>query len=151
MMKRFLVALDGSQYAWSALEEAIAYGKATGAEILVLHVVPVESIPKELQRFAEVEDVAASDVGFAWRKKTMLENKIMNEAKKRLQNAGVASFKTFVYEGDPAERILAAASAQNVDMIFVGDRGHGALHHLVMGNVAHKVSNLSKCTCVIVK
>jgi nucleotide-binding universal stress UspA family protein len=39
----------------------------------------------------------------------------------------------------------------NIDMIFVGDRGLGALHHLVIGSVAHKIVNLSKCTCVIVR
>lgn len=150
-MRHFLVALDGSDYAWRALDEAIAYGKAINAEILVLHVVPLEDIPEEIQEFARIENVAPGDVGFAWRKKIMLEDKIKNEAAKRLKNAGVKSFKTLVHEGDPAERILAAAGELNIDMIFVGDRGLGALHHLVIGSVTDKIVNLSKCTCVIVR
>ena len=150
-MKRFLVAVDGSKYSWRALDEAIAYSKAVGAEILVLHVVPVEHIPKELKVFAEIEEVAPGDVEFAWRKKAMLENKIIMEVERRLRDEGVQSSRTLVHEGDPAESILAVASEHHVDMIFVGDRGLGALQHLLMGSVAHKVVNLSKCTCVVAK
>ncbi len=151
MMKRFLVAIDGSEYAWRALDEAITYGKAIGAEIVAIHVVPLEQIPDELRRFAEVENVEPGDIAYPWRKKTMVEDKIAGEAERRLQAADVKMFQTLVHEGDPANCILAAAREYSVDAIFVGDRGLGALQHLIMGSVAHKVANLSKCTCVIVK
>ena len=49
-MKRILAAVDGSNYGWKALDLAITYARALGSELLVVHVVPGEEIPKHLRQ-----------------------------------------------------------------------------------------------------
>ena len=83
-----LVAIDGSQHAWKALDRAMDYGEAAKADIIVLHVVPLEKVPTELQDFAQIEGIESGDAISAWRKRARLEDKIVSEAGNRLQRRG---------------------------------------------------------------
>ena len=150
-MKRILVGVDGSHYGWKALDLAITYAQALDAELLVVHVIPSEAIPDQLMHFADVKDVSEDDTGFAWRKVSMLDEKIVAEANRILNDKAVTKFKVLVFKGDPAEHIVYAANENHVQMIFIGNRGLSTAEHMLMGSVAHKVANLSRCTCVIVK
>ncbi len=150
-MKRILVGVDGSHYAWKALDLAITYAKALDAELLVVHVIPSEDIPGHLMDFAGVNNVSEDDTGYAWRKMSMLDEKIISECKRILNDKAVTKSRVLVLKGDPAEHIVYAANENHVQMIFIGNRGLSTAEHMLMGSVAHKVANLSRCTCVIVK
>ena len=150
-MKHVLVAIDGSVHAWKALDQAAEYAKQTHAHLTVMHVVPVEEAPKELQEFADVENVDPGDVIFRWRKNTMLGDKLMAEAERRLSRKGIQQFTKHVVEGDATEAILTTARTHDIDAIFIGHRGLGALQSLLLGSVAHKVVQFAPCSCVIVK
>ncbi len=150
-MNRVLVAVDGSSYAWKALERAIDYGQAARAEIIVLHVVPLEDVPKELQDFAQIENIEPGDAVTAWRTRTMLQDKIVSEAKRRLNHKGVQHFKCIVVEGDPSTTIINVADEEDAEVIFLGHRGFSQWQSLLLGSVAHKVIQLAACTCVVVK
>lgn len=62
----------------------------------------------------------------------------VRRARERLENAGV---EVHVYEdsGDPAERILAAAEADEYDAIVVGGRKRSPVGKAVFGSVAQEV------------
>ena len=150
-MKRILVGVDGSNYGWKALDLAITYAKALDAELLVVHVIPSEAIPEQLLDFANVKDVSEGDTEIAWRKTSMLDEKIVAEAKRILNDKAMTKSDVLVFKGDPAENIVFAANEHHVQMIFIGNRGLSTAEHMLMGSVAHKVANLCRCTCVIVK
>lgn len=150
-MNRVLVAVDGSSFAWKALDRAIDYGQAARTEIIVLHVVPLEDVPRELQDFAQIENIEPGDAVSAWRTRTMLQDKIVSEAKRRLNRKGVQDFKCIVAEGDPSKTIIDVANEQNAVAIFLGHRGLSQWQSLLLGSVALKVIQLASCTCVVVK
>lgn len=57
---------------------------------------------------------------------------------KFLDRKGV-SYKAKTTVGHAADEILKLAKKENVDLIIMGSRGHGALASLLMGSVAQKV------------
>ena len=75
----------------------------------------------------------------------------MDNARQRAESTGVKDVTAHVVVGAPADKIIAAAEKENADMIVMGSRGLGNIAGLLVGSVSHKVSNLSKCTCVTVK
>ena len=76
---------------------------------------------------------------------------ILNNARKRAESTGVKDITTQILDGAPADMIIAAAENENADVIVMGSRGLGNFAGLLLGSVSHKVSHLSKCTCVTVK
>jgi nucleotide-binding universal stress UspA family protein len=78
-------------------------------------------------------------------------NLILDNARQRAESKGIKDIMAYFVDGAPADKIIAAAEKENADMIVMGSRGLGNLAGLLVGSVSHKVSNLSKCTCVTVK
>ena len=56
-----------------------------------------------------------------------------------------------VREGDPGDKILAAAEESGADLIAVGTRGRIGLGRLVLGSVAHKVLHRTKASVLIAR
>ena len=55
-----------------------------------------------------------------------------------------------VWEGDPAEAILAASDAESVDVIVLGSHGRGLLGRFVLGSTSARVSEQARCRVVVV-
>jgi ubiquinone biosynthesis protein len=53
-------------------------------------------------------------------------------------------------EADPAASIIAAAEAEDVDMIIVGNVGMSGRREFLLGNIPNRVSHNARCTVVIV-
>ena len=64
MIKRLLVALDGSDHAGKALELACEVANRFDAELIALHVIPDKPLSKAERRLAEVEFHAPVDESF---------------------------------------------------------------------------------------
>ena len=56
-----------------------------------------------------------------------------------------------VWEGDPAEAILAASEAEGVDAIVLGSHGRGLLGRLVLGSTSDRVSAQATCRVLVVE
>jgi nucleotide-binding universal stress UspA family protein len=176
MIKTILVPTDGSGHAKKAVDLAADIAEKYGARLVILHVLlrhtsesDIETLCKENamppaleNKFRELhknflEMMAASyeavhmplivpgdmlnDVG----------NLILDNARKRAASKGVKDISAHIADGSAADVIIAAAEKENADMIVMGSRGLGNIAGLLMGSVSHKVSHLSKCTCVAVK
>ena len=150
-MKRLLVALDGSDHSWKALELAASFAKAEGAEVVLLHIVPYEPVPQALRDFARVEHMHMEDLEVSLSQGRELGDKIIGKAEARLREAGVGVADRVVTDGRPADSILATAEQFEVDMIFLGSRGLSDAKGLLLGSTSHRVANLAPCTCVAVK
>jgi len=53
-------------------------------------------------------------------------------------------------EEDPAASIIAAAEAEDVDVIVVGNVGMSGRREFLLGNIPNRVSHNARCTVVIV-
>lgn len=177
MIKRVLVAVDGSEHANRALDLACAIASRFGADLIALHVVPDKPLSEAERRLAAVEfqaevardfDLtrfadARGDVRLmsqrlteqaaetARRFRLALGERLMDDAKARAREQALASVHTVLREGDPAAAILNVAKEEKADVIVMGRRGLGDLAGLLLGSVSHKVAHLAECACLTVK
>jgi nucleotide-binding universal stress UspA family protein len=140
---KILVAIDGSPAALAALERLV--GKLglfrAAPRLTLIHVHP--PIPYK----------AAA----AWVGKDVVERYYSEESDAALAPArdfltaqGI-DFEVDKRVGNPAEEIVARASAGDYDMIAMGTHGHTALANLVMGSVATRVLATSTVPLLLMK
>jgi nucleotide-binding universal stress UspA family protein len=150
-MNKILVAIDGSDHAWKALDLAADLAKLHGARLLVLHVVPYEPLPDSLRAFAAAEHIPLEEELGRFHQARTLGDQLARRAEAVAKKKGVPAVESRAVEGNPADEILEAAKAEGVDMIVLGNRGLSQTKTLFLGSVSHKVVNHAECTCVTVK
>lgn len=146
--KQILVAVDGSDQAFKALDVAATLAKHDGATLEVLHVVPRLEIDADLSRWAEIERVRESP---EWLYDSAVAENILSAAVDRARAQDVKRIEQAVAHGNPAKCILQAAREKKVDAIVMGTRGLSDVQGLIMGSVAHRVCHGAHCTVVTVK
>jgi len=151
MSKKFLVAVDGSEHGWRALDLAVDLARSGDAELIVLHVVTHEPSLGGLRHFANVEGIPTEELAARYHIGKEIGDGITAEAATRARAKGLKRVSPRVTEGSPAAAIVAEAGAESVDMLFIGSRGLSDLAGLLMGSVSHKVMHLAPCNCVTVK
>ena len=150
-MARILVAIDGSEHAWRALDVAADVAKRHGAQLIVLHVVPYEPMPAALRAFAEAEHISLAEEEGRYHYARTLGDQLTRAAEARARGKGLSEVVGRTVEGNPADQILAEAASEGVDMIVTGSRGLSDARALFLGSVSHKVANHAACTCITVK
>lgn len=137
--RKLAVAIDGSEYSGSVLNQGIAYARLLGAELLLVHC--HKKFPKIAGSPYKEEAVAA----------------ILNEADKllqpyldRLQGAQV-QFDKRLMEGPPAPAISRVAEIEHCELIIMGSRGLTELEGLFLGSVTHRVLQTATCPVLVVK
>ena len=151
MSEKILVAIDGSDHAWNALDLAVGFARARDAELVVLHVVPNEPVPEALRAFAKAEHLLYEEERARFHYSRTLGDRLTQSAEQRAREAGLQAVHGRTAEGNPADQILAVAAEEAVDMIVLGSRGLSDAKALFLGSVSHKVANHATCTCVTVK
>jgi nucleotide-binding universal stress UspA family protein len=122
VIRRILVATDGSETAGQAVDRAVDVARTTGAALTVLS--------------AGEEAVAAG---------------VVQAEAARLAAAGVA-VDTLVVAGDPAAAIVGTAREEGFDLVVVGNKGMtGPRRHFTLGSVPNKVSHSLSCSLLIVR
>jgi nucleotide-binding universal stress UspA family protein len=101
-----------------------------------------ETEQRQARQFAQLEDVV--DVA------ETLARQTLHAAEQRARRAGVASAKTLLTWGDPAQKINESVSLGNVDAVVVGRRGRGQLSGLLLGSVSQKLCSLASCVVIVV-
>ena len=148
MIRKVLVAVDGSENSGRALDFGLDLAEKFGATVTVLNVsespvmgaVPMEPttvsgesmvvFAKDLSRFHE--EILSKAVAHA-----------------KAVKPGVEVFWKYV-EGDPALEIVAAAK-DGFDVVVIGHRGLGRVREMFLGNISEKVAHLAPCPVVIVR
>jgi nucleotide-binding universal stress UspA family protein len=120
-LKRILVAIISPNGRDAAFERALALARSSGAELYLLHAVPVNQ-------------------PFSFRAAERLER--MVDMRKRAEDAGVP-VQTVEQHGDPAEIIELHANAREVDLIVMGGEarlGWGRHRSLVAERVIRRTN-----------
>ncbi len=143
-LKRILLATDGSRYSEKAAVKAIGMAKRTGAHLVVVSVVPSESIsPLDIVHSEMHRDLIAE-------KEQKAAQCYIDGVREKADKDGVR-IEGLILEGRPYEAITSVASEKKADLIVIGSHGKTGLEKLLMGSVAERVIVLSPCAVLVVK
>lgn len=136
--RKLLVAFDGSETSVHALKESFKLAVNEGSWITVVSVVPPYS--------GDLDMVAVGNVISAMRKPC--EDALLKV--KEIASAEKASVKTVCEEGEPYERIVDLADAENCDLLIMGRRGLRRLARALVGSVTARVIGYSRRDVLVV-
>lgn len=176
MVKKVLIATDGSDHARKAVEFGSDIAAKYDAEVVLVHVLLRDELSENLRHMAEVEyqageggqplseAIAAIPEGrfpvTNLQPKTAqtpgavlraVADQILTDAERRAREHGVSRVSRQVEDGDPIKRILEVAKDAGADLIVTGARGLSDLKAMMVGSVSHKLSHLSPVTCITVR
>ncbi|MFX0055057.1 MAG: universal stress protein [Promethearchaeota archaeon] len=140
-IKTVLVAVDGSDYSDKAVRYACAIGPKLGAEVVLLHVVPM------LVSATPYHDTVSDQPFLALQK---VGEDILAKAKKIAVGLG-CEVTELISHGDPANKIVDIACEREVELIIMGSRGVSGIKRLFVGSISDKVVNHAPCPVMIVR
>lgn len=137
---RVLVPLDGSPHATRAVSLLLAWQDWLGSLVIdLVHVrpsadrldslLPAPNLPEQLD--SEEVERATRDA-------------------RALIHVARLGHRLHETAGDPSEEIVRLAGGLGSELIFMGTRGLGAVHHALIGSVALKVAHLSPVPVLLV-
>ena len=146
MFKRILVAVDGSQTAEQALQEAIKLVKEFGTRLRIVHAVDIVNLNLgvEFPNPAEISDAM-----------TKSGQEILRKAEAVARAAGIP-VETKLIEIDTLghripEVIAADAEAWPADLIVICTHGRRGLSHLLLGSVAEGVVRVATKPVLLIR
>ncbi len=147
MIKKILIAVDGSKHSQSSVAFGAQIAKGLDAEVLLYHVVKPYNLPDSLRKFAKAEHIPTFDPELLRKGAQYLLAGAMAEARK----VGIKEITMETDEGPIARSIIDRAKSYNADMIVIGSRGMGDMEGMLRGGVSHRVEILAKCPVLVVK
>ncbi len=147
MIKKILVAVDGSRHSLESVAIAAEIAKGVGAQLLLYHVVKPYSLPESLRKFAKAEHMQTFDPELLRKGAQYLLSGALDAARK----AGIKDVEMETEEGPIARSIVDRAKTYKADLIVIGSRGMGDLEGMLRGGVSHRVETMAKCPGLVVK
>jgi nucleotide-binding universal stress UspA family protein len=135
MIKKILVATDGSKTANKSLEYAVELAKQTGAMITLVSVIdkgipitrPIPAVATPTHLIEPIEDYLRQ-----------VAEVYIGEAENLCKKNGIQSNKV-IRAGHPVEEIIKEAKKSKVDLIVMGSHGRTAIKAAVLGSVTFGV------------
>ena len=141
-IKKILAPTDFSEPSARAVDTAVAFARAFGATVELVHVA-VEAayvLPPPV-------DVAVLPIDMG---KLLDETaKSLEREEARLRGAGVTATSTTLV-GRPDAEIVDHAAKTGADIIVMGTHGRTGLGHVLLGSVAERVVKHARCPVLIV-
>ena len=141
-IKRILVPLDFSTSSRRALDYAAGMARQFDAS---LHLVHVCEVPTMMTGSMDAYAIAYTD----WSQR--LGEEAEREIVKIAASVKARKVTTEVLFGNAAKAIVEAAETNAADLIVMGTHGHGAVMHLMVGNVAERVVRTAPCPVMTVR
>lgn len=139
MFSHFLVAVDGSDHSFRAVEETTRLASsANDSRITLLFVVAPDSRGTALLQFERITMI----------QKERAERIGRHEALLSEQNV---PYQVVIREGEAGPIIVKYANDIKPDMLLIGSRGLNKMQEFVLGSVSHKVMKRVACPVMIVK
>ncbi|BAU23268.1 uspA domain-containing protein [Caldimicrobium thiodismutans] len=139
LYKKIMACLDGSEESFNAYRNAIRIAKELSAELLAINVVPLKTeISSALSLFLGMKDIFIKG-----------GEKILKEAE---EIAGEENFKVklILDEGEPFQRIVDTALAEEVDLLVMGKTGKTGLAKGILGSTAMRTIGASPVDVLII-
>lgn len=156
MFYKILVALDHSTSSRSVFEEAIAFAKAVGAKLTLLHVLSSEEDSSlNIYLMPTPLGLRASNEVLQMRQKQWED--CVNRGIETLRSlAGEATAAGVTAEfsqnaGSPGRTICEFARNNGFDLIIIGRRGRSSVAELFLGSVSNYVLHHAPCSVLTVQ
>jgi nucleotide-binding universal stress UspA family protein len=130
-LKKMLLCADFSDPAHRASKYAFSMAREYGAEVTVMHV--LEDISRSKDHQSGTAEVTKQ-----------LEEYIAPEA------SNGCNVTVMVRSGKPYQEITQFALDSQIDLVFMGVRGHGSLHTVLFGSTTHRVIQLGSAPVLTV-
>ena len=138
MIKKILLAYDGSEPSSKAFEFAADLAQRYQAELYVLTVAQAPEVGDEVETEAVIEH------------SRLYHKRLLHGLKQRVDQLGVKVYQELAV-GHPAQQILDHAEQQGVDLIVLGHRGRGVFDRWRLGSVTHRVISYAECAVTVVR
>jgi nucleotide-binding universal stress UspA family protein len=127
------VGFNGSEESHGALMNAYVLATASGARLRVISVVETN------RPFRRQEAHGGEGMGGG------LEKEVDDALGKLPANLEI---ERSVVEGDPVKSL--ASAGQEADLLIIGSRGYGPMHHVLLGSVSAKLMRCASCPVLVV-
>jgi nucleotide-binding universal stress UspA family protein len=139
---KILVATDGSASSVNAAQRAAGMAHAFGAELHIVHVMPVTQPYHLAGTDAEGPSMYEEDKQWA---KELLDGQV-----RKIEEEGANVAKAYLRTGEPDAEVVALGEDIGADMIVVGSRGMGRLRRLI-GSVSSSIATHAHCPVLVVR
>ena len=139
---KILVATDGSASSVNAAHRAAGMAHAFGAELHVVHVMPVTQPYHLVGTDAEGPSLYEEDKQWA---QELLDGQV-----RKIEEEGANVAKTYLRTGEPDAEVVALGEDIGADMIVVGSRGMGRLRRPI-GSVSSSIVAHAHCPVLVVR
>jgi nucleotide-binding universal stress UspA family protein len=154
-LKKILVPTDFSDASAAAVTYGVAFSRAFGSELHLLHAAVRQDLDVMVERqrvldhfLAGVEsDPAVPDSAAAQHAAREVMAPVLGDVG---QDVRVECVLRAAGAGGPYVEIVRYASEQNIDLIVIGTHGRGFVSHALMGSVAEKVVRKAPCPVLTV-
>ncbi|MGC8965575.1 MAG: universal stress protein [Caldimicrobium sp.] len=137
--RKILACIDGSEVSFNAYKNALWLAKTLNAEVLVMTVLPVgQALSSALSLFIGMKDTLRKGA-----------EKILKQASFMAEEEGV-KVKEILEEGEPFQRIIDIAYAEEVDLIVLGKTGKSGLAKGILGSTATRTIGSSPVDCLVI-
>jgi nucleotide-binding universal stress UspA family protein len=141
-LRAIIIGVDYSDHSIHAVDEALHAQAARNVRLvpmLVLPGSPATGLP----------DAEAMTRELVERSKENLSQLLQTRA--RALGVTLGAVEPRVDFGPPAERLVAAAKARDVELVIVGTHGREGLSHLLLGSVADEVMRKAPCSVLVAR
>lgn len=145
LLKKILVATDGSSCSRMAVSYAVGLAKLSGAELIALYVVDLKT-GCGLEQCITIMTPETD----ALMKLHQRGERAVKYAEDVASKEGVSVDKRLV-EGHPAEEIIRLAREESVDLIVMGTLGLSGIKKYLLGSTADKVVRHSRVPVLTVR
>ena len=139
MFKKILIANDGSEGAFKALDAALRLAHSHKAQVHMICVEETQWIPGSREEVIGDKEIA--DRKFA-------EVVAKSEAEAKHHRVKLISH---ILMGHPVPAIVDFIEREGFDLLVAGFMGHSALYSRVIGSTTDRLVELAPCTVLIVK
>lgn len=147
LRKKILVAIDGSPQSDKAAEEAVrlAVGNQTQFKSRIYALLVLPNAP--VSTYTDFVPTAPMTETDKW---SELRERIFYVVEKYATEYDIP-LEMIVEYGDPADKIIALAKREEIDVIVIGSSGKGFIQRNIKGSVSHKVASNAACSVFIVR
>lgn len=159
MFRKILVAIDRSAIAQQVFDEALSLAKATGASILLLHVLSAEEegspdtampSPSLISYSQDLYNELTAIYQNQWKTYEEQGLELLRSHALKATTAGV-NVDFIQLRGSPSREICNLADTWQADLIVMGRRGRSGLSELFLGSVSNYVFHHAPCSVLTVQ
>jgi nucleotide-binding universal stress UspA family protein len=151
MFYKILAAIDHSPHSQAAFDQALALAQATGANLMLLHVLSSEEagspqMPTMTTReYYPINGELLANYWQQWQTYEEQGLQLLRSYTEQANQAGVNNEFT-QNSGNPGREICAVAQTWDADLIVMGRWEHAGLNELFLGSISNHVFHHAPCS-----